>query len=172
MTESAKQTPVAAFTFTEMIDADAAECARWLAYFQKNPELLDLATPIAGADSLRGLLLHIHGVQLRYAEWLLDLPKTDALQLPHQTPDELFAIGDRARELLRKFVAFATEEELAHVIEFHRGDFHLRCTKRKAFIHGTLMHSDRHWAQVASSVREAGHPTDWIHDFVFSPAME
>jgi hypothetical protein len=35
-----------------------------------------------------------------------------------------------------------------------------------------LLHSQRHWAQLASSVREAGFPSGFPGDLIFSPALE
>jgi len=35
-----------------------------------------------------------------------------------------------------------------------------------------LLHSVRHWAQLATALREAGHPTNWGKDFLYSEIME
>jgi uncharacterized damage-inducible protein DinB len=34
-----------------------------------------------------------------------------------------------------------------------------------------MLHGVRHWAQLATALREAGHGTDWGHDFLFSDVM-
>jgi hypothetical protein len=39
------------------------------------------------------------------------------------------------------------------------------------FIHA-LLHSMRHWAQLATALREAGLPTNWGKDFLMNEAME
>jgi hypothetical protein len=36
----------------------------------------------------------------------------------------------------------------------------------------TLMHSIRHWAQLATELRKAGFKTDWPHDLLFSDVIE
>ena len=170
MTEATKFGLQPVLSFEEMLAADAYEVERWHKHFQAHPALFELPTQIAGAGTLGGLLLHIAGVQLRYSYWLLDwpLPNLDKIAA---TIDGVFAAMQEARSNLRLFLTRATPEMLAQILEFRRDDFHLRCTRRKAFAQA-ILHGDRHWAQLAVAVREAGHPTDWIHDFVFSPAME
>jgi uncharacterized damage-inducible protein DinB len=34
-----------------------------------------------------------------------------------------------------------------------------------------MLHGVRHWAQLATALREKGHGTDWGHDFLFSDVM-
>ena len=157
-------------TFAELLAADEYEVERWHKHFQAHPDLFDRPTQIAGAGTLGGLIHHITAVQYMYACWLLDLPMPDIEEFPKDI-EGCFRIAAQARDHLANFISRATPEELGKILEYREGDFYLRCTKRKAFVQ-TVLHGDRHWAQVAVAVREAGHATDWIHDFVFSPAME
>lgn len=165
-------TGISAISLGELLAYDEHEVTRWHEWFRRQPaEILDLKTEIASAGDLRTLLLHVFGVQLRYAEWLNDDKRTDAINLPHDTVEELFAIGTRSRALLAQFVAKTTPEDLAVVLTYERGNFKMSATKRKCFLQSVL-HGDRHWAQVAVLVREAGYKTDWIHDFIMTPAMQ
>jgi uncharacterized damage-inducible protein DinB len=34
------------------------------------------------------------------------------------------------------------------------------------------MHGIRHWAQLATLLRQAGYKTDWSHDLLMSDALE
>jgi uncharacterized damage-inducible protein DinB len=43
-------------------------------------------------------------------------------------------------------------------------------SRRKAFAH-VLIHSQRHWAQLATLVRAAGFPSGFKGDFLFSSAL-
>jgi hypothetical protein len=47
----------------------------------------------------------------------------------------------------------------------------LKASKRKMIVQA-LTHSIRHWAQLATSLRQQGMKQDWIHDFLMSKAME
>jgi uncharacterized damage-inducible protein DinB len=65
----------------------------------------------------------------------------------------------------------ATDADLAKVMEFStRTAGVLRASKRKMFTHA-MLHGVRHWAQLATALREKGHGTDWPHDFLFSDVM-
>lgn len=160
-------------SFQDLLAANEEEAHRWRLYFGKQPaEVLAIRTDIAKAESVRGLLLHIFAVELRYAERLLDLPITAYEELQTDPVDALFGVGDRARELYRKFIAQATAADYVMVQEFPtRSAGVLKASKRKMLLHA-LLHSVRHWAQLAVLLREHGHATDWQHDFLMSSVME
>ena len=82
-----------------------------------------------------------------------------------------FVIGVSACKLFRDYLARPTDEDLAIVLEFPtRISGVLRASKRKMFAHA-MLHGVRYWAQLATAMREAGHGTDWGHDFLFSDVM-
>jgi uncharacterized damage-inducible protein DinB len=160
-------------SFLDLLAANAEESQRWRSYFERQPaSVLEIPSAIAKAGTVRGLLLHIFAVELRYAERLLDLPVTAYEELPTESVAALFGVGDRARDLYRQFIAQATPGDYAVVQEFPtRSAGVLRASKRKMLVHA-LLHSVRHWAQLAVLLRESGYPTDWQHDFLMSSVME
>lgn len=161
-----------AFTFQEMLAAQDVELGRWEQWFLQQPAtLLDLHLDIAKADNLRSALFHIFLVELSFAEALNELrdpnaSRADLLALPHENFGDLFAIHHRAFSLLKQWVEHATPEDAA--ILFVRGQ--LRVTRRKCFIQ-VMEHTVRHFAQLAVALRQAGHPTDWMHDILFNSAL-
>ena len=166
-------TSALAFTFPEMLAAQDVELGRWKEWFLQQPEtLLNLPLDIAKAKDLRSALFHIFLVELSFAEAINELrdpnaSRADLLALPHGTFDELFAIHHRAFSLLKQWVERATPEDAAKL--FVRGE--LRVTRKKCFIQ-VMEHTVRHFAQLAVALRQAGHPTDWMHDFLFNPSMQ
>lgn len=162
----------AQLTFAEMLEANQRETAKWQNWFERQPsELLNLPLNIALAKDVREFLLHIFAVELRYAERLLDREVTPYEAHPTGSVRELFEIGEKARALYRDYLARATDKDLAVVLEFPtRTAGVLRSSKRKMFAHA-MLHSVRHWAQLATALRENGHGTDWAHDFLFSDVM-
>jgi uncharacterized damage-inducible protein DinB len=164
--------PTAEFSFTEMLDANQRETQKWQSWFERQPaDLLDLPLNIALAKNVREFLLHIFAVELRYAERLAGSPITEYESLPTGSVAELFGIGEKARTLFRDYLARATDADLAIVLEFPtRISGVLRASKRKMFAHA-MLHGVRHWAQLATALREKGHGTDWGHDFLFSDVM-
>jgi uncharacterized damage-inducible protein DinB len=135
---------LAEISFSDLLAANEAETQRWRVWFDGQPAaILDVPLSIAGAKNVREFLLHIFAVELRYAERLAGLP-----------------------------MATATDEDLASVMEFPtRTVGVIRASKRKMFAHA-MLHGVRHWAQLATALREAGNPTNWGKDFLYSPVME
>jgi uncharacterized damage-inducible protein DinB len=164
---------LARVSLAELLGANEAETKKWRTWFERQPAaVLDVPLSIALAKNVREFLLHIFAVELRYAERLTGLPVTDYETLSKGSVAELFAIGERARAMYRDYFAAATDEDLAVVMEFPtRTAGTVRASKRKMFAHA-MLHGVRHWAQLATALREAGYPTDWGKDFLYSPVME
>ena len=162
----------AEFSFAEMLEANERETGKWQDWFERQPAgLLDLPLSIAMAKDVREFLLHIFAVELRYAERLTGLAITEYESIPSGSVHELFAIGEKARAFYRRYLAGATDADLAAVQEFPtRTAGVLRASKRKMFAHA-MLHGIRHWAQPATALREQGYGTDWGHDFLFSDVM-
>jgi uncharacterized damage-inducible protein DinB len=163
----------AQISFTELLAANEAETRNWRKWFDGQPaSVLDVPLSIALANNVREFLLHIFAVELRYAERLQGLPVTAYETLPTGNIADLFGIGDKARAMYREYMARAGDKDLATVIEFPtRTAGMLRSSKRKIFLHA-MLHGVRHWAQLATALREAGYPTNWAKDFLYSEVME
>ena len=164
---------LAQISFAELLAANEAHTQKWRVWFDEQPAaVLDVLLSIALAKNVREFLLHIFAVELRYAERLKGLPITAYEALPMGSVAELFGTDDRARAMLRDYVVNVTDEDLARVIEFPtRTAGVVRASKRKIVVHA-LLHSVRHWAQLATALREAGYPTNWGKDFLYSEVME
>ena len=164
---------LAQVSFAELLAANESDAAKWRKWFDEQPAaVLEMPLSIALAKNVREFLLHIFAVELRYAERLAELPITDYDALPSGNVAELFGIGDCARAMYREYLGGVSDEDLAVVMEFPtRTAGTIRSTKRKMFAHA-LLHSMRHWAQLATALREAGYPTNWGKDFLYTDAME
>jgi uncharacterized damage-inducible protein DinB len=159
------------FSIDEWIRANAAETRHWQQWFRQHPQALDAPTDIAQAGKVRDLVLHIVAVDQRYSERLCGKEVTPYEQMPTEV-DALFARADETFDQLRKYAQQAQQDDLRCEIEFAtRSAGTLKATKRKILIH-TLMHSVRHWAQLATALRKAGYKTDWPHDLLFSEVIE
>jgi len=133
--------------------------------------MLNLPIDIAQARSVRELVLHIVSVELRYAERLLGEKVTEYDQLPVGSAKELFSTSTRSAEMLSKFARQADDAEWAKRLTFPtRSAGTLSSSKRKIFVHA-LLHGMRHWAQLATFLRQSGYQQTWPHDFIFSDVM-
>ena len=160
-------------SFKELLRYTDLETAKWHTFLKDaGPAILDVAIDTAGQKDVRGVLLHIFAVELRYSERLLETDVTAYDKLPTGSLDDLFGIHTRARQNIDQWMAKTNEADLAKVLTFKTitaGT--LSASKRKILIHA-LLHGVRHWAQMANTLRIQGHKQDWGHDFLFTDALE
>ncbi len=159
-------------SFGELLDYTSEETNHWREWFQKNPQALNLPCDIAGTKTVREVVLHIVAVQMRYAERLLNLPITEYAELGSKSAAELFALAHKSAEDLRSFAVAANDADWDGTLTFPtRTAGTLTASRRKIFVHA-LLHGVRHWAQLATFLRQQGHPQDWPHDFIFSSVLK
>ena len=89
-------------------------------------------------------------------------------ELEPGTTDEVFAIGRRARAMIDEFLATADDGTMREVLEFQTLTAGLvRATKYKIAAN-LVNHGVRHWAQIATVLRQHGYADQWPHDFLLS----
>lgn len=158
-------------SFGELLDYCAEETNQWNEFFKGNPAALDLPSDIAGTKNVREVVLHIVAVQMRYAERLLNLPITEYDSLTGKSGPELFLLASKSLEDLRSFAVAANDPDWDGKLTFPtRSAGTLTASRRKIFIHA-LLHGVRHWAQLATFLRQQGYKQDWAHDFIFTHAI-
>ena len=156
--------------FTTLLRYTDGEMRRWHAWLKEQPpSILDEPIGEGKLATLRGLLVHIFAVELRYAERLLGEPVSSYDSLPADNLDVIFGIGVEAR---RKLVGFLeTGPDLDRVLTFETLTAGARsASARKVVIH-SIVHGIRHWAQIATVLRERGYPAQWFHDILLSDAL-
>jgi uncharacterized damage-inducible protein DinB len=111
-----------------------------------------------------GLLQHIVAAELRFAERLAGLPATEYADVPSDSATALYATHSQAFRILRE--QLASEVDWEQTIEFQtRAMGAARSTRRTILFH-LLLHSVRHYAQLATLVRQhgikPGTPMDYL----------
>jgi uncharacterized damage-inducible protein DinB len=158
-------------SFGELLDYANEETNHWRDWFEKNPPALDVPCDIAGTHNVRELVLHIVIVQLRYAQRLLNQPVTEYAELGSKSAAELFTLAAKSAEDLRSFAVSANDPDWDGTLTFPtRSAGTLTASRRKIFVHA-LLHGIRHWAQLATFLRQQGYQQDWPHDFIFSSVI-
>ncbi len=145
-----------------------SETARWRAWFDAHPAALEVPIGTGRMATVRGLIIHIFAVELRYAERLLDARVTTYEELTPETLDEVFAIGARARTLIDRFLAEATDDTMREVLTFQTLTAGVVSATRYRITANLVNHGVRHWAQIATAIRIAGFGDQWAHDFLLS----
>jgi uncharacterized damage-inducible protein DinB len=155
--------------FAYLLAYNADETDHWKRWFTQHPAALDLPCDVAGAGTVRKLLLHIFATELFFANHVLDHPKIDYESLPAGALDELFAISVEAREKFSKFLAGASLEDWTTPTAVGLGN--LKASKRK-MVTQAVLHSVHHRGQLATFLRQQGFKQDWTHDFILSKVIE
>lgn len=159
-------------TFHEMLAYVGSETERWRAWLnEQDPAVLGLPFGEGSRGTVGDLIVHIFAVERRYADRLLGDPVTAYETIPRQSVDALFDFAADGRDRLRRFIDTAAPEAWERVITFETitaGT--LSASARKVVAHA-MVHGIRHWAQLATTLRQAGHPTPWMHDLLMSDAL-
>jgi len=162
----------AAIALEEFIEDNAKSTELWRAWFAQHPQAFAVPCDIFDTKTVAGFVKHIFLAELRHSQRLTGQRVVNADEIKAAAGDELFAVHDEAIANYRRFASAAPVESLHEIIDVQtlsRGT--VRASRRKLFVH-VMLHSKRHWAQLATLLRHHGAPTDWPHDFLFSEAME
>ncbi len=158
-----------ALTGEELLAWSDKTAEHWRKLLEAHEDLLTVPCDIAGVKSIGELMQHIVAAQLRYAERLSGLPETSYEAIQFGTVAELFATHTRGLELFRSIVADPTYD-WAEEMEFTtRRMGTLRASRKTILIHA-LMHGIRHYAQLATLVRQHGVTPDWQMDYLLMGA--
>ena len=155
-----------ALTMKELCEWVERTASGWRNLIALHRDVLSLPCDIRETSSVAELLQHIMAVQLRYAERLNGLTETPYEDIPHNSGEEIFAVHDRSMALLLQLPEWS-EKDWEVVLEFStRSSGILRASRRTVFAH-LLLHSIRHYAQLATIVRQHGVKPDWGMDYLF-----
>ena len=140
----------------------------WRKFLTDHPELLTQPCDIAGTKTVAELLQHITAAQLRYAERLAGLPISDYDTIPFDSVESIYATHDRAAAIFRQL--FTSNIDWSEPMDFTTRTMGTLRSDRKTILFHALLHSIRHYAQLASLVRQCGVKPDWPMDYLFMHA--
>ncbi len=167
-------------TFAELLAYSDSECARWEEWFAQNASALTVpfGQEDRGMGTAHSMLAHIFFCEHYYADMLQDkipdMPELSRLyhDIMHEPAGDLFRFGFAARQRLANFEATANIEQLKASISIPYPPDHPTVGSKRKFLVHVLVHSMRHWAQLATVLRQHGHRADWDHDMMFCAAIE
>lgn len=159
-------------TVHELLDYTADQFRRWERWFAAHPAALDLPFGSGRLASVRDVVHHIVGVERRYTDRLLGRPATPYENVPKAPIGALFAEWRGARAQLERWIAWASDADLAQRLSFTTMSAGVQEASARKIVGHVLLHGIRTWAQLATVVRQAGHPTDWPHDLLFTDALD
>ena len=145
----------------------------WNSHLEAHPELLALdANGIGGAQTVQDFVRHIWGAELRWAQRLAGVPETPREAVPQGPLGALFDLHLQAMAHFRRLLDDSHQDWSAPYtmdaawLSPEQRTF----SRRKAFGH-VLFHAQRHWAQLATLLRQAGSPSGFRGDLLFSSGL-
>jgi uncharacterized damage-inducible protein DinB len=137
----------------------------WKQLLAAHPHLLQLPCDIRETTTVAGLVQHIVAVELRYAERLSDLPQTDYSGIPFDSAEALYNTHDRAMQLIQSLDRH-NESWWLETIQFQTRSAGTLQAQRKVILFHLLMHSIRHYAQLATIARKHEIAPEWMMDYL------
>ena len=134
-----------------------------------NPAVFTLPSDIRNSTTIADTLQHIVAVELRYAQRLASLPESPYEDVPKDTIDAILATHNTAFEILNNLLADPTYDWSAELTYATITAGRLRSSREAILLHLT-MHAIRHYAQLATLVRQAGFKPTWSMDYLMMEA--
>jgi uncharacterized damage-inducible protein DinB len=153
-----------ALTADEMLAWLEKTSTNWRALVEAHPEILSMPCDVMGVGTVGGLLQHIVAVEVRYAEQLSGLPPTEYAAIPFDSAPAIYATHGRA---MRKFRALLDSDmDWNEDFEFVTRSMGPMRASRKTVLFHALLHGVRHYAQLATLVRQHGINPGWQMDYL------
>jgi uncharacterized damage-inducible protein DinB len=157
--------PQPVLTAEEMLDWLEKTSTNWRALIETHPDILAMPCDVMGTSTVGGLLQHIVAVELRFAERLAGTPTTEYAAIAIDSAQAIFATHDCAVAIFRE--QLASDVDWGQSIEYAtRSAGSMRSSRKTVFFHA-LLHGIRHYAQLATLVRQHGIKPDWPMDYLF-----
>ncbi len=162
----------AAISLDELLAWSQESAKFWKAHLEAHPALLELSCSIDNSGVVQELVRHIWMAELRWAQRVAGMPVVTREGLPSGPLDALFVLHEEAAQLFRALLddpALDWQEKLTLPYDWLPPE--LRHASRRKLAAHALIHSQRHWAQLATHLRVAGFPTGFQGDLIFSLAL-
>ena len=161
-----------AITLQELLVWNQESSGFWYAHLQANPALLELPCDIGGTSNVQEFVRHIWAVELRWSQRIAGLPEMPREDVPAGPLDALFGLHLQAVQVFRTLLDDPAQDwEAIKTLDYDWLPVHARKASRRKLTAHALFHSQRHWAQLAPLVREAGFPSKFQGDVLFSSAL-
>lgn len=157
-----------ALSYGTLLELTSAEQHRWHDWFIEHPNAWTVPFATGRMATVGGLVAHIFAAELRYAQRLLDQDVTEWGDFRQTSIEDVFELGDDARGLLVQFLTTTVEAELDRVLTFRTLTAGVITASKYKMASNVFLHGLRHWAQIATVLRQNGFADQWGHDMLLS----
>jgi uncharacterized damage-inducible protein DinB len=157
-------------TAEEMLAWLETTSTNWRALIEQHPEILAMPCDVMSVGTVGALLQHIVAVELRYAEQLSALPVTEYAEIPFDSATAIYATHERAMTMFRTMLA--AEVDWNAKFDYVTRSMGKMRSSRKTVLFHALLHGIRHYAQLATLVRQHGIKPGWAMDYLMMDAEQ
>ena len=158
-----------ALSAEELLAWNDITAQRWHAFLATTPAALESPCDIHDARTVAHFLQHIVAAQLRHAQRLAGLPIADYASVPCATANEFLAAHQRFVALLRPLLADPAID-WNQEMEFNTLTAGRRRATRRTLLFHAMLHGIRHYAQLATLLRQAGFAPKISGDYLLMAA--
>ncbi|MBA3684896.1 MAG: DinB family protein [Planctomycetes bacterium] len=152
--------------YRDLLDWTAAETVHWRDWLAARPEAGTVRLATGRLATVADVAAHIAVVDLRYAQRLRGMPVVGFDAFAGAPMSTVFGAATQAHVLFAGWLDQATPAELDGELTFQTlSAGTLTATARTVLMHA-LLHGARHWAQIATALRQHGLTQDWRHDYL------
>jgi uncharacterized damage-inducible protein DinB len=157
------------FSAETLVAWNDSNAQHWHKFILANPAVFFQLCDIRNGKIIADTLQHIVAVELRYAQRLSGLPESPYEEIPKGSIDSIMAAHELALGLIRSLLANPDYDWSTEITIDTISAGRLRASRETILVHLTL-HSMRHYAQLATLVRQQGFKTTWPMDYLFTAA--
>ena len=136
----------------------------WRSLLAAHPKALQVPCDVMGVSTVGELLQHIVAVEVRYAQQLAGLPPSDYASIPFDSAEAIYATHQRAFALFKEQLASGVDWD-ERIVYATRSMGSMRSSRKSILFHA-LLHSVRHYAQLATLLRQHGIKPGWPMDYL------
>jgi len=157
-----------ALSYNLLLEFTSVEHHHWHDWFVERPNAWTVPFASGRMAAIGGVVHHIFGVELRYAQRLRDESVTEWDEFRETSIEDVFELGDFARGQLVDFLTSASENELDKVLTFKTFTAGMVTASKHKIASNIFLHGIRNWGQIATVLRQNGFQDQWAHDMLLS----
>ena len=158
-----------ALRYETLLELTSTEHHLWHQWFLEHAGAWDVPFATERMATIGKLVLHIFTVELRYTQRLVGEEVTRWEDFSQASIEDVFELGENARAQLVQFLTTAPESELDRVLTFETLTAGTVTASKHKLASNVFLHDIRHWAQIATVLRQQGYTDQWPHDLLPSP---
>ncbi len=157
-----------ALRYETLLELTSTEHHLWHRWFLEHPAAWDVPFATGRMATIGKLVLHIFAVELRYSQRLVGGEVTPWDDFSETSIEDVFELGENARAQLVQFLTTAPESELDRALTFETLTAGTVTASKHKIASNVFLHDIRHWAQIATVLRQQGFTDQWPHDLLLS----